>query len=371
MKLTGIIFSDIYDTRLGQLTKERTAASVPFGGRYRFVDFALSNMVNSGVSSIGVITKHNYESLMEHLGGGSEWDLNRKNAGLYILPPFATGLTNIYRGTLEALFNALPFIENENPDFVILCDTTVICNIDFNKVLLSHIDSGADVTVVCTKSIREYEKDSEDLVICERNGVVADMAIGYMLCSESLVGAGMYIIETKKLIDTVKSYVARGRYCFERDFLLSEFIEGRVKINTYVFEGALLRCHNVVAYFKSNFLLMEKEINSDIFKRHSLIRTKVRDEAPSYYHDGCIVQNCLVADGCKIEGQVIGSVLFRGVVIEKGATVQNSIVMQGTKIGKNARVSYAITDKGAMISPSVTLSGAPISPAVINKEERI
>ena len=153
MKMTGIIFSNIYDTPMGELTKRRTVASMPIGSRYRFIDFVLSNMVNSNVSSIGVITKYNYKSLMEHLGGGEEWDLNRKNASLYILPPFATGMTTVYRGTLEALSNAVSFLDSAKPDYVLLCDTTVICNIDFNEALKSHIISGADVTAVCSRNI--------------------------------------------------------------------------------------------------------------------------------------------------------------------------------------------------------------------------
>ncbi len=371
MKMTGIIFSNIYDTPMGALTKRRTVASMPFGGRYRFVDFALSNMVNSRVSSIGVITKYNYESLMEHLGGGSEWDLNRKDANLYILPPFATGATNVYRGNLEALSNAISFLDTTKPDYVVMCDTTVICNIDFRKALKSHIESGADVTAICSRTIEDYECDSSDLVITAKDGEAKDLAIGYMIGSHPLIGMGMFIMERKELIKIIREFVGRGRYSFEKDYLLPGFVAGSIRINAYEFSGAVLRNHNVVSYFKNNFKLMDSEINEQIFKRDAVIRTKVRDEAPSFYRKGSHVKKCLVADGCRIEGTVENSVLFRGVVVEKGAVVQNSIIMQGSHIDKNARVSFAIIDKNAHISNSALLAGAPLSPLIINKDERV
>ncbi len=371
MKMTGIIFSNVYDTPMGELTKIRTVASMPFGGRYRFIDFVLSNMVNSNVSSIGVITKYNYQSLMDHLGGGSEWDLNRKDANLYILPPFATGVTNVYRGNLEALSNAISFLNATKPDYVVLCDTTVICNIDFNEALESHIKSGADVTAICSRTIEDYECDSNDLVITAENGIATDLAIGYMLGEDSLVGMGMFIISRKALINIINNYVSRGRYSFEKDYLLTSFVSKSIKINAYEFSGAVLRNHNIVSYFKNNFKLMKPEIQKDIFKRNALIRTKVRDEAPTFYHDGSEVSECLVADGCEIKGTVENSVLFRGVVVEEGAIVRNSILMQGTHIGKGCTINYAIMDKNVSVSDTTALTGAPLTPIIIHKGQKI
>ena len=371
MNMTGIIFSNIYDTPMGELTKKRTVASMPFGGRYRFIDFVLSNMVNSHVSSIGVITKYNYQSLMDHLGGGSEWDLNRKDANLYILPPFATGVTNIYRGNLEALSNAVSFLNATKPDYVVMCDTTVICNIDFREALKSHVESGADVTAICNRHIEDYECDSDDLVLTAENGVVNDLAMGYMLGDNSLVGMGMFIIARKTLIEIINNYVSRGRYSFEKDYLLTSFVKKSIKINAYEFKGAVLRNHNVVSYFKNSFKLMNPEIKKDIFKRDAIIRTKVRDEAPTFYDKNSTVNECLLADGCQIKGTVENSILFRGVVVEEGAVVRNSIVMQGTHIGKSATINYAIIDKDVDISQGTPLTGAPLTPIIIHKGKKI
>ncbi len=371
MKMTGIIFSNIYDTPMGELTKKRTVASMPFGARYRFIDFVLSNMVNSNVSGVGVITKYNYRSLMDHLGGGGEWDLNRKDANLYILPPFATGMTTVYRGNLEALANAVTFLNSTKADYVVMCDTTVICNIDFREALLSHINSGADVTIVANRTIADYEYDSSDLFLTETGSIVDDIAIGYMPNENRLVGMGMYIVDRHRLIDIIQNLVSRGRYSFEKDYLITSFALGAIKINAYEFKGAVLRNHNVVSYFKNSFKLMEPDIKNDIFRRDAVIRTKVRDEAPSFYRSGCKVRDCLVADGCDIKGTVENSILFRGAVIEKGAVVRNSIVMQGSRILENATINYAIIDKNASISSGTLLSGAPLSPVIIHKNETV
>ena len=357
---------------MGELTMHRTAASMPFGGRYRFIDFVLSNMVNSGINNIGVITKYNYQSLMDHLGGGTEWDLNRKNANLFILPPFGTGITNVYRGNLEALNNAVTFLNTTKPDYVLMCDTTVICNIDYNLALQSHIDSGADVTVIANSEIKNYECDSNDFIIkADDEGNVTDMAIGYLLDDNPIIGMGMFIIGRKTLINIINNYVSRGRYSFEKDYLLSRFNEGSIKINAYRFGGTVMRNHSTVSYFRNNFKLMNADVREDIFRGDAPIYTKIRDEVPTYYSDDCVVNDCIIADGCSVYGKIENSVIFRDVVIEKGAVVKNSVIMQGTRIGADARIEYAIIDKNVTVSPSSTLTGASTVPVIVHKGETV
>lgn len=372
MKMTGIIFSNIYDTSLGDLTMRRTVASLPFGGRYRLVDFALSNMVNSGISSIGIITKYNYQSLMDHLGSGLQWDLNHKNTNLYFLPPFVSGITNVYRGNLEALSNAVRFLQLNKPDYVVMCDTAIICNIDFEKALESHIKSGADVTAIASRSIEAYEKDDMDLHLkCDKSGRAVDLSIGKHLGDGDLTGMGMFIVERRYLLGIINNYVSRGRYSFEKDYLLSSFVEDSININVYEFCDHVLRNHNILSYFKNNFKLMDENVRSSIFYKNSPIFTKVRDEAPTYYSEGSAARECLIADGCVIEGKLENAVLFRGVTIEEGAKIKNSIIMQDTVIGRGARVENAIIDKDATITPGAVLIGGTSSPMVIHKGETI
>lgn len=372
MKMTGIIFSNIYDASLGDLTMRRTVASLPFGGRYRLVDFVLSNMVNSKISSVGIITKYNYQSLMDHIGSGREWDLSRKGANLYILPPFASGITNVYRGNLEALSNAVQYLQSNKPDYVVMCDTTVICNIDFERVLKRHIESGADVTAIANKEITAYEADSNDLMIkVDKDNMAVDMAIGQHLGEGSLVGMGMFVVERNFLISIINNYVSRGRYSFEKDFLISRFTEGDIKINVHQFDGAVLRNHNIISYFKNNFKIMKEDIRADIFNRNHPIYTKVRDEAPAFYSETSRVSDCLIADGCTVSGKVEGSVIFRDVTIDEGASITNSIIMQGTVIGKGAKIENAIIDKDVTVTPGAILIGGSSSPVIVHKGDTI
>ena len=252
MDMVGIIFSNIYDNILGDLTKHRTVASVPFGGRYRQIDFVLSNMVNSNVTTVGVITKYHYQSLMDHLISRSEWDLNRKNGGLFILPPFLSGQTEVYRGKIEALYGALSFLKRCDAEYVVMSDSTSICNIDYEEALDSHIKSGCDITVIANRESEVYGEEKR-LLLTLKDGKVTDLALDCASDNNTLVGMGMFIIERNLLIKIVKDSVAHGKFHFERDYLQQEFNNDNISINVYEFKNVVLRNESVVAYYKNNF----------------------------------------------------------------------------------------------------------------------
>lgn len=367
MNSIGVIFSNIYDAPMGELTKRRTVASMPFGGRYRFIDFVLSNMANSGLTSIGIITKYNYQSLMDHLGSCSEWDLNRKNSGVYILPPFSTGSTSVYRGNLEALENALSFLQSKKEKYVIMCDTTVICNINFEDVIDNHKKSGADVTVIAANPGADEQFTDADFFVKVDGGLACDIAIGKLIDPSWMVGMGMFVIERKNLIQIIGDYVARGRFSFEKDYLQDGFNKGNLKINVYKFEKTILRNHSVKSYFENNFKLMDLKVRNEIFSKGAPIYTKVRDEAPTFYHKDSVINKCIIADGCTLIGKAENSIFFRDVHLKKDATVKNSIVMQGSKIGKGASLEYVIVDKNVKIEDNVSLKGSPEIPLIIPK----
>lgn len=367
MNSIGIIFSNIYDAPLGELTKKRTVASMPFGGRYRFVDFVLSNMANSGLTSVGIITKYNYQSLMDHLGSCSEWDLNRKNSGVYILPPFSTGTTSVYHGNLEAMENALSFLRANKAKYVIMSDTTVICNINYEDVVDSHKKSGADVTVIAASADCDDCFTESDLFVKENGGRVEDIAIGRLISKDWLMGMGMFVMERKKLISVIEEYVSRGRYSLEKDFIQTEFIKGKITVNVYKFEKTILRNHSIKSYFDNNLKLMDMKVHDEIFAKGAPIYTKVRDEAPTYYHKDAKISNCIIADGCTLIGKAENSVFFRDVRLRSDAVVKNSIIMQGSQIGKNASLEYVIVDKNVKIGDNVSLKGSPEIPLIIPK----
>lgn len=369
-RLSGIIFSNIYDGELGELTARRTVASLPFGGRYRQIDFVLSSMVNSNITSVGVITKYNYQSLMDHLGSSEEWDLNRKTGGLYIIPPFASGRGEVYHGKLEALHSALDFLKSQNTQYIVLSDTISICNISFMEVLVEHIASGKDVTAVAMHPKNDEEKYPIVFEL-EKDKSAKSIAISSKAEKEALIGVGMFIMNREYLIDVVTKCVTAGFYHFEKDFLQKYFNEGKITVNVYEFEGVILTNKDVESYLKNNILLTDEKVSKQLYKSSAPIYTKVRDEMPTYYGENSSVDECIVADGCKIFGNIKNSVLSRDVTIEEDAKVIGSVIMQGSKIKQGAYVENAIIDKNVTITDGVRLVGVEKSPVIIKKGETI
>ena len=371
MKMIGIIFSDIYNSEMGELTKQRTLASVPFGGRYRLVDFVLSNMANSGFESIGIITRYNYQSLMDHLGSCEEWDLNRKNGRVFILPPFGTGQTSVSHGKLQALAGAQMFLERAKGEYVLISNANIVCNIDYQRALDDHIKSGAELTIICDRENPIYEDERRSVVIEEKDGEIKDVTIQDTYDDTKLCGMGMYIMKKSYLQKLIKYAQVHGLYHFERDFVLHGFRTGELSINLYEFKKSALRSSDLLSYYNNNLRLLEESVRQDIFIPNRPIYTKVRDEVPTYYAQNAISSNSLIADGCTINGTVEDSVLFRDIQVEEGAEVRKSVVMQGASIGKGSKIEYCIIDKDVTITEGRTLIGAPTAPIVIQKGQKI
>lgn len=367
MKAMGVIFSNIYDSSLGELTNHRTVASLPFGGRYRQIDFVLSNMSNSRIYNIGLVTKYNYRSLMDHLGSCTEWDLNRKNEGLVILPPFASGHTGVYKGKLEALYTAVSFIDNPNYDYVVVSDSTVICNMDIRKAIDEHVQSGADITAVCNKEISD--KKQHLILNLNSKGNVSEILIDSPAGEKSVVGMGMFIFSRELLVKAIRETYAKGLVHLERDFIQRAFNEKRLTVSAYIFDGVVLRNEDTISYFKNNMALLDENVRKGLFIQDQPIYTKVRDEIPTFYGEGNDVCDCLLADGCVIHGKIEKSVLFRGVKVESGAEIKNSIIMQGAKIAKNAKLECVILDKNVTVTEGAVLIGTPEHPVIVKKGE--
>lgn len=367
MKVLGIIFSNIHDTYLGELTKQRTLASLPFGGRYRLIDFVLSNMVNSGIIEIGVIAKFNYQSLMDHLSTVSNWDLDRKKGGLFILPPFGMGQSSVYGSKIDALFGALSFIKSSKNEYIVMSDTNVLCNIDYDEAVEAHAKSGADVTVIANHEASKGR--NQDFVCTAENGFVTDIEINSPCTKSDFCGMGVFVMEKEMLIKVITNAIAHGYTHFERDFLQRQFMKGTLKIGIHEFDGIVLRNRDIPSYFKNNMRLLEEKVRDDIFSHQSPIYTKVRDDVPTHYGEESSVGDSLIANGCKIEGKVENSIIFRDVIIEKGALVKNSIVMQGSVIESGTKLDYAIIDKDCRITSARSLIGAEVAPVIIHKGE--
>lgn len=362
----GLVFANMHDTTLGDMTKNRTMGSVMFGGRYRLIDFPLSNMVNSGISEVGVITKSNYQSLLDHLGSAREWDLARKKGGLYILPPFGNVESTLYRGRIEALYGAMSFIKHSRAKYVILSDCDVVTNIDYKPIVAAHIESGADITAVAHTGVYS----SDDIKTSTVFNVDADKNVTSVLINPDISGTcttslNVFVMSMDFLIETVNDAMARGNVSFERNILQEKCRELKIKI--YEYDNYFSKLNSPESYFKSNMALLEPENARKLFVPKRSIYTKVSDNAPVKYDLDSKVSNSLVADGCIIEGEVENSVLFRGVKVGKGAKVKNCILMQGTVVGDNAELNYLISDKNVSICENHILTSSPQYPMYVGK----
>ncbi len=364
----GIVFSNMHDDNLEMLTEKRTVASVPFGGRYRFIDFTLSNMVNSGILDVGVITKSNYQSLMDHVGAGRPWDMSRKRGGLTILPPFSRG-SGLYRGSVEALNGAMGYLRHMEAKYVVLCDCDVIANIDFRPMLEAHIQSGAHMTLAYQRChLASFNRDVMTLTT-NATGRIVDMLADPQEEGEYDVFLNVSILERELLIKMVGEALGHNMMGLTRDYLQSKV--DHFVLQGYRLEGYTSRIYNLASYFNANMELLDEKVQGALFPRERPIYTKVRDEVPAKYGLKANVANSLIADGCIIEGRVENCILFRQVKIGRGAVVKNCILMQGTTVGENSNLSYVVSDKDVTIQDNRQLAGFATYPLYIAKGIRI
>ena len=368
----GILFPNSYDSLVPDLVSERLMASIPFASRYRLVDFILSSMANCGIDNISLIVRRNYHSLMDHLGSGREWDLTRKNGGLNLVPPFAEKTVSIYNGRVEALASILDFLKEQKEKYVVMADTNLAVNFDFNALIQAHMDSRADVTVAYREEplpgdLTGHRDIGKSLyyTLAIDNGRVTKM---YMNSKEPGVqnfSMNIYIIDRELLIDQINTAYVRGQVFFERDILAPQL--ERLNVQAFRYDGYVARISSMKSYFNENMKMLD-DVNVDaLFSAGNPIYTKIRDDNPARYINGSKVSNIMAADGCIIEGEVENSILFRGVKVGKGAWVKNCVLMQDTVIEADAGVEYVVTDKNATITRGKIIKGTVTFPVYVAK----
>ena len=363
----GVIFSSINDENVPELTKVRSKGSIPYGGRYRLVDFVLSNMVNSGITTVGILTKNNYQSLMDHLGSGKEWDLARKEGGLIMLPPYRAESEILYKNRLEALRGATSFLKKTNSDFVVCADSDAVYKLNFSKVIKAHVARNADVTMIyheheCgeTPTYLMIETDEDDRVTAvDVNAKESGMRKHYI---------SAFVARTSYLLRLIQTSIARGLTSFSRDIVIPSI--GTGKIYGYKLEGYYGNINSLKSFYKANMDLLDKNIRSEIFGDRD-IYTKVNDAPPAKITDTAKIYNSLIHDGCLVEGTVENCVLFRNVKVGKGAHIKNCIIMNENVIGENCNLSYVVSDKNCEIRAGLTLAGCEQAPYFINKGSRL
>ena len=360
----GLIFANMHDDAVRECTAIRSMGSLPFGGRYRLIDFVLSCMVNAGITKVGVITKSNYQSLMDHLGSGKAWDLSRKNEGLFFLPPRSSDDT-MYQGRIDSLSDVMSFLQRSTEELVILSDCHMVTGMDYSALIRAHIESHADVTVACRRGIVPQLNDIPQLRL-DASGRVSDMLIGHLAeDTESYYGIGVYVMRKDWLMRVVKEAMARNLHHFERDIL-------QARLRDYVIRGyevpsLVMPIYSLESYFKTNMALLDPAVREELFPASRPVYTKLRDCAPGQYGLHAQVTHSLVADGTRLDGTVRNCIVFRGATVERDAVVENCIIMQDVTVARGCHLNCVIADKNVVFRDGRTLQGFDSYPVYISK----
>lgn len=369
----GIIYTSKDNLNLRELTTNRAVAALPVAGRYRIIDFTLSNLVNSGVRNVGVIAQRNYHSLMDHLGSGKDWDLHTRNNGLFILPPFLTRENGgEYSGLIEALRANFDYLRRSRQRYVIVTNSDYVCNTSFDPMIEQHLKSGADISMMYIKVKPEHLEFSSSaasnhtyLDVAE-DGIVRDIEVNPNAANFRNLSMNVFVIKRTLLMHLVDQAASRGAKDFDSE-ILRPYIESQaLKIMGYEFTGYFRRIETIKGYFKFNLDLLKSDVRQELFSTRP-VYTKTRDDAPALYRTGANVKNSLVADGCVIEGSVENCVLFRGVHVGRGAKLKDCIIMQDSYVEDEVEMENVILDKEVTVRAHGRLIGQAQYPIVIGK----
>lgn len=363
----GLVIADNKRISLGELTRPRALAATPFAGRYRFIDFMLSNMVNSDIGVIGVVTFNKYRSLMDHLGTGRAWDLTGRTRGLFLLPPFAysiSGTTGESSTEYDGISGIVDFLRSHRHEQVIVASSNVLFNHTFQDFIQRHTDSGADVSVLFN---RDGIRFGGPVMILEtdRAGWVRDVLATPAKSRSNRSSMGVVILRRQLLIDLLTEAVARR----EREFSVESILHRHADLRIMGVESDwfTLRINSVQGYFAATMRLLEDDARNALFWSGLPVFTKVKDIAPALYGSDSQVSNSMISDGCRIHGTVSDSLLFRGVTVARDSRLESCIILQDSYISENCRLENVIVDKYCTIRPGVRLVGTPGFPMVIGK----
>lgn len=352
---------------LKDLTNQRCLASTPFGGRYRLIDFTLSNLIHADITKVAVFVKEKYRSLMDHLGSGKEWDLDHHSGGLYILPPIHPG--DEMKGDLQQFSDHLEFFERSSAKTVIISPGNQVCKMDFNEIVTEHRRKKADITVV----YKDYDGDPVRKPIYHKcyvdaAGDISDIELYTSPRPGDHVSLETYVIDKQLLIDLIKKSIENDEYDFLKDALKANL--NNIYVTGYEFKGLMPFVHSLDTFHSANMAFLKPEVLQSFFYETWDIYTKVKHEAPAKYTASSRVTGSLIANGCEIEGIVENSIIFRGVKVKEGAVVKNSIIMQKGEIEAGAHLENVIADKQVRITENQVVVGG-MQPKVLKKSEVI
>ena len=365
----GLIYAGEENLNLRELVNKRSVGALPVGGRYRAIDFILSNMVNSGIRNIGVIPRRNYQSMMDHLGSGKEWDLNRKDGGLIIIPPYDTSENyGAHQGTIDTLQGAAPFLRRAPQKYCLLASSCAVYTETYDKMFEFHMETGADITLMY--SVQEnasatLDRFSDVRFKTDEDGRVVDMKTHGTAGSYDKMSLGIYLIKKDLLQYLLDDAASRGKYNIDTDIIMNHL--DTLKIYAYEHKGYVGQLRSVASYFSTNMDLLKRDVQEDLFGSGTKVYTKIKDEAPTRYGKDAVVKNSLIGSGCNIESTVENSIIFRGVTIAKGTVVKDCIIMQASEVYANSQLTNVILDKKVTVRPNSVLAGSREYPVIIPK----
>lgn len=364
----GIIFAYRAAPALGELVSRRTAASLPFCGRYRLINFPLSSMMNAGIRDVGVIMQRDYQSLLDHLGSGKPWDMSRKDRGLRILPPF--GLPEYhkgnYAGTMEALIAVKAYVRDIPQKHVVLMLGDLVANIDLQPILEQHLRSGAEITAICSD---HTPSGARHRFVVGEDGFVKT-ALYDVKGGEGLASLEGYVIEKETLLRLMEYCHAHNLYRFHRDGLGRFLAEGG-RMGVAVHPGYAEMINSVEIYYRASRDMLDSDKRHELFPADRPVRTKNHEGVSTYYGEKAVSRNSLVADNCIIDGEIDNCIVFSGVRIGAGAKLKNSVIFRNNVIEENVELNYVIADKDCSFAAGTSLCGSEKLPLVVAKGKKI
>ena len=360
-RIAGLICAN-YETRgLGVLTEDRTIAALPYGGRYRLIDFPLSNMVNSDIQAVGLITPYKYRSILDHTGAGKAWSLDRKNGGLFILPGSTFGISGSRsRFLMRDLKRNIVFLKRSVADYVVITSVDAAYNMDYRPMIEAHEKSSADVTLLYTEAAADFPEDP-GLILGENR--VKGFTYGVKKGENAFCAC--FVIGRRFLLNLLEWYSTLEHLDLMQ--VLAEELDN-VRVLAYRCPVLFQRISGIRDYFRYSMELLNPAVRAQLLNPDRPVFTKVQDAPPAKYLNGSRTANSLVATGCVIKGQVKDSILFRNVRVETGALVKNSIIMQSCVIRAGAVVENAIIDRRNEIATDMVLKGSPENVFVLGKK---
>lgn len=364
MKAIGIILAGGNNNKMRELSQKRAIAAMPVAGSYRAIDFALSNMSNSHIQKVAVLTQYNAKSLNEHLNSSKWWNFGRKQGGLYVFTPSITADNGFwYRGTADSIWQNISFLKNSHEPYVVITSGDGVYKLDYNDVLDYHIEKKADITVVCKRLAATDDASRFGVVRTAEDGRITDFEEKPVETEERNVSTGIYVIRRRLLIELIEKCAEEERHDIVNDILIR--YKSIKKIYAYQHNEYWSNVSSVNSYFKTNMQFLSPEVRNYFFKQYPDVYSKVDDLPPAKYNPGSHVKNSLVSSGCIINGTVENSILFKKAYIGNNCTIKNSIILNNVYIGDNTYIENCIVESRDTIRANSNYVGDPNDPKIV------